>query len=72
MIQSELKEIFAFLFGFFKLLKTSFSSSVAKWKVSDLTTAYKWTGHVEDLHKRVSTKAYRARFVEHARILSTF
>jgi hypothetical protein len=69
MIQQDLKEIYKFLFDFFKLLKTVFSRSVAKWKEIDLNTALKWTAHVEDLFQKVHTKKYFADFGQHVNVL---
>jgi hypothetical protein len=69
MIQQDLKEIYKFLFDFFRLLKTVFSGSVAKWKAVDLSTALKWTAHVEDLVQRVESKKYFADFGQHVGVL---
>lgn len=70
MIQAELKELFKFLFDFFKLVNTAHSSSVIKWRLNDFNICMKWCKHVEDIYKRVEAKpSLLVAFGQHVQIL---
>ena len=70
-IQPELKEIYKCVFDFFKLFRSTFSASVAKWRVNDLNSAFKWSSHIEDLIKRIELNRPKTAviFIEHSHIL---
>ena len=66
---SQLKEVYKFLFDYFKLFKSSISLNVSKWTQTDLSNAFKWSSQVEELFVHLKSKRYFGRFLDDLELL---
>lgn len=66
---SDLKELYKFLFDYFKIYKESFGSNVSNWKLGDLKNAIKWSEGVEDFYSKIKFSRGLGKFLENTRLI---
>lgn len=66
---SDLKELYKFLFDYFKIYKESFGPNVSNWKLGDLKNAIKWSEGVEDFYSKIKFSRCLNKFLEDTRFI---
>lgn len=63
-MSAELKDIYKFLFDFFKIYKETFGPSVSKWKLIDVNNALKWSSGIEEFYKKIKNRKIFTKFTQ--------
>ncbi|RNA05892.1 hypothetical protein BpHYR1_038099 [Brachionus plicatilis] len=61
---SDLKDIYKFLFDYFKIYKESNGPSVSYWKLGDLKNAIKWSEGVEEFYSKLKFKKFLKKLLK--------
>ncbi|CAF0714965.1 unnamed protein product [Brachionus calyciflorus] len=68
-MSSELKEIYKFLFDYFKIYKESSGPNVSNWKIADLNNAIKWSNGIEEFYGKIRHKKYLSKLIEDIKLV---
>lgn len=66
---SDLKELYKFLFDYFKIYKESSGPNVSNWKLGDLKNAIKWSEGVEEFYSKIKFKKCHNKFLKDIKMI---